>query len=110
MTRYYLVKFVMDELCVTGITVCDSVRLEHEQLIVKVNAEYIFQEITIGANESFYNLPMHELFESYCFIEISEMCYNELVHQFISTHREGWGKWFRWPSSLIEDSQDDNNV
>lgn len=104
MNKYYLVKFSLDwsdEFDVTGVSVCDTIRLEHERSIAREQADYIFKEIGFGTNESFYDIQMCELFEAYTFTEISESTYNELKHQFISMYSEGFGTWFTWPSSLI---------
>jgi hypothetical protein len=106
MTKFYLVKFECnwaDEFDVHGVSVCDSVRLEHEQKIASENAEYEFSEIGFGTNEAFYELTMQELFECFQFVEITESTYQELKSQFTDTYCEGYGTWFRWPSTVLED-------
>lgn len=104
--KYYLVKFSMDwadEYDVRSISVCDSVRYEHEKQVAETNSEYIFDEIGFGTNESFFEVSMGDLYESYTFVEISESTYRELVPQLASTYSDGYGTWFRWPSSLLEE-------
>jgi hypothetical protein len=72
---FYLVTFSKDwadEFDVCGISVCDSVRLEHERAIVRDNADYVFSQIGFGSNEAFCEVTLEELFEAYTFTEISE--------------------------------------
>lgn len=109
MVKFYLVKFDCnwaDEFDVRGVSVCDSVRLEHEKQVVAENAEYEFNEIGFGTNESFYELTMSELFKCFKFIEISESTYLELKPQFTTTYCEGYGTWFHWPSTILEDHKE----
>lgn len=102
---FYLVKFDCnwaDEFDVRGVSVCDSVRLEHEKQVVAANAEYEFDEIGFGTNEAFFELTLQELFDCFNFIEISEATYLELQEHFISTYSEGYGTWFHWPSTVLQ--------
>lgn len=106
MNKFYLVKLDMnwaDEFDVRGVSVCDSVRYEHEKQVVSENADFVFDEVGFGTNESFYDLSIEELFASYEFIEISESTYNELVPALTATYISGWGTWFQWPSELLAD-------
>jgi hypothetical protein len=104
MTKFYLVKLDLnwaDEFDVRGISVCDSVRYEHEQRVAAENADYEFNEIGFGTNESFTDLSMEELFSSYTFIEISESTYKELLPNVTTSYSAGWGTWFDWPSKVL---------
>lgn len=104
MTKFYLVKSDVnwaDEFDVRGVSVCDSVRYEHEKRVAAENADFVFGEIGFGTNESFYELSMSELFESFEFIEISESTYKELLPALTTSYSAGWGTWFKWPSDLL---------
>ena len=106
MNKFYLVKLELnwaDEFDVRGVSVCDSVRYEHEKQVASENADFVFDEVGFGTNESFYELSMEELFASYEFIEISESTYKELVPSLTATYISGWGTWFQWPSELLAD-------
>lgn len=112
MNKFYLVKFSCnwaDEFDVHSVSVCDSVRYEHEKAIVEANAEVELNELYFGTNESFSDLTVSELYDCFSFVEISESTYNELATQFISTYRSGWGTWFKWPSEVLEDMDEDND-
>ena len=105
MNMYYLVKFTMDwcdEFDVCGVSVCDSVRYDHEKQVATDNADFVFSELYFGSNESFCDISMVELFDGFKFFEISETTYHELKHQFINDHSDGFGTWFIWPSSVLE--------
>jgi hypothetical protein len=115
MNKFYLVKFCMnwaDEFDVRGISVCDSVRYEHEKQVAAQNADFVFDEIAFGTNESFVETSLDELFFSFEFIEISESTYSELLPLLATTYMDGWGTWFKWPSNIlrnhIEESKDND--
>ena len=106
MNKFYLVKSNLDwadEFVVRGVSVCDSVRYEHEKQVTAENADFVFGEIGFGTNESFYDLSMQELCESFEFIEISESTYTELLPNLTASYSAGWGTWFRWPSEMLTD-------
>ena len=106
MNKFYLVKSNLDwadEFDVRGVSVCDSIRYEREKQVAAENADFVFDEIGFGTNESFYDLSMQELFESFEFIEISESTYTELLPNLTTSYSAGWGTWFRWPSEMLTD-------
>lgn len=106
MTKYYFVKFSRnwsDEFEVTGVSVCDEVRYEHEKRVAAEHSDYEFREIGFGTNESLSELSMSDLFNSFEFIEVSESTHNELKNQLIGSYSEGYGTWFRWPSTVLAD-------
>lgn len=112
MTKFYLVKFQCDwadEFDVCGVSVCDSVRLEHERNIVSGNSEFGIGELYFGTNEFFSDMTLSELFECFTFTEISETTYLELLPQFVSIYNEGYGTWFRWPSTILDNYREDES-
>lgn len=107
MNKFYLVKFKCDwsdEFDVTGVSVCDSVRYDHEKQTVEQNPEYELRELYFGTNEFLDEMTLSELYECFTFIEISETTYLELQPAFISMYQEGFGTWFRWPSSVYNET------
>jgi hypothetical protein len=112
MTKFYLVKFSCnwsDEFDVKSVSVCDSVRYEHEKQFAADHADLDIGELCFGTNESFTDMTFGELFECFKFLEISESTYLELQHTFVSTYSEGYGTWFQWPSSVYHDEAEEDD-
>ena len=104
--KYYLVKFednYADEFDICSMSVCTGDRWAHEQAVVADNRDVEINERYFGTNEFFEETTLEYLFHCYTATEISYETYAELKQMFINGYREGYGTWFKWPSTVLEE-------